>query len=428
METQFQYEEMYRHPFSASLNLTDSCNLACRYCFVEQHPRFMSLEVAIKAVDWLADNYKYHMKNKTLLTQRGLLQKSICFFGGEPMIQYEQIIQPLVAYIEKTYPNEFYLSMTTNGTLLNEEKLKFLSQHNIPIMLSLDGNRDTQEWNRPCQNGQSSFDLVNNNIPNILKYFPRTMMRATVSQDKVDKLFENYLFAQNKNFLHFFAMPDHRSYWPIEKENILKDQLQSIYVHQINSFKAGKKPIECPFITRAIQTIVEHDVHIINNIHMKNSAKNLIRCGLGVTTCSIECDGTITACQEQATHTADIFKIGNLYEDGINSLKQSQLLEFYLNSPTLSSLNQNQCDNCLLDHECINWAECFSTSYDLCNEFTKINPIRCIWLEENLKNAIIMMNILVTEKNALFNEYLIQNVKIYSDLFGNHNCFKEGEK
>ena len=41
---------------SAFLNLTNSCNLTCRYCFVEQKPEFMTLQTAKDAADFLAGN------------------------------------------------------------------------------------------------------------------------------------------------------------------------------------------------------------------------------------------------------------------------------------------------------------------------------------------------------------------------------------
>ena len=31
----FEYKEEYKYPRTIMLNLTDDCNLACKYCFVE---------------------------------------------------------------------------------------------------------------------------------------------------------------------------------------------------------------------------------------------------------------------------------------------------------------------------------------------------------------------------------------------------------
>jgi len=62
------YKEDYLYPVNIHLNLTDDCNLRCKYCFVHHKPNYMPLEVALKAVDWLYENYLYHKEHNTLLT------------------------------------------------------------------------------------------------------------------------------------------------------------------------------------------------------------------------------------------------------------------------------------------------------------------------------------------------------------------------
>jgi uncharacterized protein len=99
----------------------------------------MPLEVATAAVDYLYSN----LQKKRKLVNDSSLQGMINFFGGEPMLCYDTIIVPLVDYIEKTYPNDFKLGITTNGMLLNKERIDFLYDHNIIPLLSMDGDRET---------------------------------------------------------------------------------------------------------------------------------------------------------------------------------------------------------------------------------------------------------------------------------------------
>lgn len=76
---------------SACLNITDSCNLKCKYCFVQQKPHFMTKDIAFKCVDYLYNNIiKQNRKKKGDLT----------FFGGEPLLMYREIIIPTVLYSE----------------------------------------------------------------------------------------------------------------------------------------------------------------------------------------------------------------------------------------------------------------------------------------------------------------------------------------
>jgi sulfatase maturation enzyme AslB (radical SAM superfamily) len=57
------------------------------------------------------------------------------FFGGEPLLKFEEIIKPLVL----KYKDSFGWSITTNGTLLTEEIIDFCYDNKISILLSLDG-------------------------------------------------------------------------------------------------------------------------------------------------------------------------------------------------------------------------------------------------------------------------------------------------
>lgn len=86
----------------------------------------MSLEIMKKSVDFL-------MKHSTNSTK-----VDIGFYGGEPLLEFDNI-KRLIEYIEERYPyKSISYSMTTNGTLFNQENIKFLIKKNINVMISLD--------------------------------------------------------------------------------------------------------------------------------------------------------------------------------------------------------------------------------------------------------------------------------------------------
>ena len=93
------------------------------------------------------------------------------FFGGEPMLEFDSIVVPLVEY-SKTLWNPTYFAMTTNGTLLDKEKIDWLFENNVNFMFSVDGNKETQDSNRPMKNGNSSFDALEQNLLYVLKKRP----------------------------------------------------------------------------------------------------------------------------------------------------------------------------------------------------------------------------------------------------------------
>ena len=203
----YNYEEVYKYPTCICLNVTDSCNLACKYCFVQQKPHFMTIDLAKQTIDWLINNL---IKRNELPNVDKLEKVDVTFFGGEPTLLYDDIIVPLVQYAEEKYLNKVQFSITTNGTLLNKNRIDFLSNHNIIPLLSIDGAKETQDFNRPQRNGKGSFDLVEANIDYLLDKFPNTTFRATLYQPTVKNLYKNYLYATKKGFKNIFICPNAR--------------------------------------------------------------------------------------------------------------------------------------------------------------------------------------------------------------------------
>ena len=66
----------------------------------------------------------------------------------------------LIEYLVKKYQDQFTWSITTNGTLLTEEKIQCFKENNGSILWSIDGDKETQDYNRPLITGESSFDKI----------------------------------------------------------------------------------------------------------------------------------------------------------------------------------------------------------------------------------------------------------------------------
>lgn len=410
----FEYKEEYKWLTNICLNVTDACNLQCRYCFVEQHPHFMSYDVALKAVHFILENLE--KKNKKFSTNE---KAKLTYFGGEPTLMWDEIIVPLTKYIrENNFP--INLTMTTNGILLDEERINFLKENNIPILLSIDGAPTTQNFNRPCRNSEkSSFDLVVKNIPLILKAFSDTIFRGTIYPETAQYTFENYIFAQYMGFKHIFLIPDERHFWTEENKALLKNEVDKIYSYMDYCFSVKKQiPISFSLIEKSFTYVLRHDINVLNKENFKREIKrNVQRCGLGTGMGAVGYDGTIYGCQEQVSpDNKNIFLIGNL-DTGIDEKLHNKLLKEYNKSQIQLGENPKKCKNCDLCSFC-DELSCPSSTYDIHGNFFTMSESRCDWNIWLFNNAIILMNKLVKENNQLFKEYLNKNCH-FSDYFGN---------
>lgn len=159
------------------LGLTERCNLDCGYCcysgkFEGQRthgPRVMSFEIAKKAI-------------VTLLGQelaRGE-KYPITFYGGEPLLEFA-LMRRCVEFSEKyaaEHGKRVRFSLTTNGTLLNDEIVDYLVEHDFLILVSLDGPKEPHDRYRKFPNGKGSFDTVAKNLHRFAERYPDYMKRG----------------------------------------------------------------------------------------------------------------------------------------------------------------------------------------------------------------------------------------------------------
>ena len=404
MET-FIYKEGYSYPIALMLNVTDNCNLACRYCFVEQHPHNMTLDTAKKALHYIYNNFDYinnHQDIKQEIYGESTLENSkVNFFGGEPLLCYENIIKPLILYAEKEFNNFFNFGITTNITLLDKEKIDFFKQHNLSgILASIDGAEETQCYNRPCRNGDNSFKLIEKNIPYLLENFPATCFRSTVYAPTVKYLFENYKYAESQGFKQYAMIPNERDNWTEEQKQILYDEIKKICFYRLQQRINGTQIMRCNMLEYSDENFP--NLLGITNPQRKDS---IFRCGLGTVSCAIGWDGKIYGCQQDVSpNDKNIFYIGDL-QNGINPERHSKLLKKYIEE--INTEQPNKCLNCLLNNTCYSTSSgwCPSTNISLFNTTHQISDIRCFFHEITFKTSLLEAKILTDlyhNKNNIF--------------------------
>ena len=146
------------------LHICHDCNLRCGYCFADEGAyhsarEMMSLDTAKAAIDFLIENSG---NRKVLETD---------FFGGEPLMNFE-VVKKTVEYAKaeaEKRGKKFLFTTTTNGLLLDDEKIAFLNAEMENVVLSLDGRREVHDAVRKTVTGKGSFDLVIDKIKKFVR-------------------------------------------------------------------------------------------------------------------------------------------------------------------------------------------------------------------------------------------------------------------
>ena len=185
----YEYKNNSKVIKALCLHVAHTCNLNCSYCFASQgkyqgERALMSFETGKRAFDFLIENSG---------TRRNL---EVDFFGGEPLMNWEVVIK-LVEYarsIEKQHNKNFRFTLTTNGVLLDDEKIDFLNEHMSNVVLSLDGRPEIHDHFRKDYTGRGSYDVI---LPKFKRLVEKRegknyYMRGTFTHNNVD--FTNDIF------------------------------------------------------------------------------------------------------------------------------------------------------------------------------------------------------------------------------------------
>lgn len=141
------------------LNIAHDCNLRCKYCFAGQGGygqwrMLMPFDVARRGVDFL-------------IAHSGPREHcELDFFGGEPLLNWH-VVQQTIDYVhtqEKKHHKKIKMSLTTNGLLLDEAKVKYLTENHISLILSLDGRKEMHDRMRPGVHGEGTYDRIVKNL------------------------------------------------------------------------------------------------------------------------------------------------------------------------------------------------------------------------------------------------------------------------
>ncbi|AKG34959.1 radical SAM/SPASM domain-containing protein [Paenibacillus durus] len=207
----------------ANIWVTSSCNLACTYCYEGNNKanHRMNKQIAEETIQYVIHHFSGLQDADNNLV--------INYHGGEPLLEFETI-----RWFTEEFKNHFRNSnckvsfgTTTNATLLDEEKMDYLSEHfNYSISVSIDGTPETHDENRKMLGGRGTYSEIIDVIPIFIKKRPDLRARMTFNSKSVNKLYENIKHVMELGFNTIVPIPDYfDSNWDKEHMQVLYEQL-----------------------------------------------------------------------------------------------------------------------------------------------------------------------------------------------------------
>ena len=315
---------------TVTITLTQSCNLSCKYCY-EEHKQSRSMDF----------DCAYGIISKELSTTDDYELVVLDFFGGEPFLQFD-LIKRLVASVRaKEWENDYFFSVSTNGTLVHGEIQSWLVKHSdcFYCTLSYDGTKEMQNTNR-----SNSAEIID--LDFFLKQYGDEDIKMTISPETLPDLAEGVMHLHRKGFDVSCNLAYGMDWADKSLEEILERELSKL----IDFYIENPKITPCSMLNMGFDTVAF------------GKEKTFRFCGCGIEMVSYDVDGKAYPCHLFMPLSA-----------GVEKAAMASELVFYDKEIPLE-LIEDKCKNCVIKSVC---PTCFGSNYILFGDIYKHDDMYC---------------------------------------------------
>jgi uncharacterized protein len=327
----FDPEDYLSSVYSLELNVSQICNMKCAYCFAAGgtygDSGLMSFQTSKKAIDLFYDITKN--KHKHI---------SICFFGGEPFLNFN-LIREIVFYTENRFNGyDIDYETSTNGTIVTDEIIHFVKDYPFKIQVSLDGNQENHDKYRKFSDGTPTYREIVSNIKKMKESGLNLQIRSTICHQ-----IENI-----KDFVSFYANDLNVKLYmlPVMSEDpsisLNEDDLNTIYQEYINIFNNSLKydKYNEVMLNSILRTMI---LYCFETENLSLVKPRPFFCGAGLRMLTVDVSGDIFPCHGFVGH--DQYNLGNV-NNSVDTHKLKQFLD------SIHIANKEKCLNCIARNFC----------------------------------------------------------------------------
>jgi uncharacterized protein len=155
------------------LHISNQCNIACSYCYLDKDKRNMTQDVGFKIIENVFKTAQRHQCKEIKLK----------YAGGEPLLNFsliQDLHQLATSYSEKTGIRIDGVVLT-NSLCLTEDKIQFIKDNRLDLMISLDGIGEFNDIHRHNLNNKGTYRAITKNIEKVLRHGILPQISITLS-------------------------------------------------------------------------------------------------------------------------------------------------------------------------------------------------------------------------------------------------------
>ncbi len=292
------------------LEVAQDCNLRCSYCYADGgsyggQARLLDTDTARKAARFLVEE----SGSSEALT--------LVLFGGEPLLNMEAIKVAVeeAKSLSDAAGKSLSVSLTTNGTLLNDEIIDYFHSHQIGVSVSMDGPPDLHDANRPFVSGKGSYAQIESKLNRLLNNATAPVAaRVTLVPEQWSRIEEVFDHLMNLGFYEVGVSPAS----PISKELLPDPEQEEILLQTMAAMarrfaEAARNGKILPF---------SNLLELLGRLHLgQNKA---VACGAGYGYLAVDSGGEFFLCHRLAGEKD--FAVGDL-QSGLRTEKIRSCLD-----------------------------------------------------------------------------------------------------
>lgn len=352
---------------SMCLNVAHDCNLGCEYCFASKgnfggNRELMSFDIGKKAIDFL-------------IKESGARHNlEVDFFGGEPLMNFD-VVKQIVNYarsIEKKHNKNFRFTITTNGILLDDEKIDFINREMSNVVLSIDGRKEINDRLRKTVNGKDSYSVI---VPKFQKLVSQRGDKDYYTRGT----FTKYNLDFTEDVLHLADLGfDQISVEPVVSDPRLD---YSINEEDLERVFAEYEKLAKTILEKRKQGKSFNFFHFMIDLNQGPCViKRLRGCGCGNEYVAITPNGDIYPCHQFVGE--ENWKMGNLIDESFNRDLKTQ---FGKNNVYTKS----DCKDCWAKFYCS--GGCAANSFKYQKDISRSHKLSCELEKKRIECAIMMI-------------------------------------
>ena len=327
--------------------VTEACNLACTYCY-ELNQGVHAKARMLKQVDArrIIDDY---------LAETRRANVDITFFGGEPLLNFP-VVRDTVEYAKQRgqeLGKGVGFTMTTNLTLLTEEIADFLAENAFHVMVSLDGDRESNDRYRKTVSGGGTYDRVVQNLGILIAKMREAgvrlpKIRATLTEDSPSALeVEEHLSSLGTPFVEIGdthgTIADGKNAWDVSFERAAESRSRAErrvgeILEQLEADPETLPDIPPTFLKglREVHAdVTRREVHAVPRPKLCGVCRNMK---------AVTPTGDLYPCHRYVG--MDAFRFGNVHEGGLD---QDRVRAYY---DDIYDVYEEKCVPCWARHMC----------------------------------------------------------------------------